>query len=102
MNTAGRVPVTRLLASSLKESVAHSMLYFLHNDVCVWPGNVQVGACFWALPFPEDARTFDLKVGGEVRFVLDNEAKNGKEDSGVYSSADAPMLDLYPWRKRFF
>ena len=78
------------------------MLYFLHKDVCVWPGNVQVGACFWALPFPEDARTFDLKVGGEVRIVLDNEARNGKEDSGVYSSADAPMLDLCPWRKRFF
>ncbi|CAN0382645.1 unnamed protein product, partial [Ascophyllum nodosum] len=44
--------------------------------------DLAVGACFWALPFPEDARTFDLKVGGEVRFVLDNEAKNGVRWSG--------------------
>ena len=77
------------------------MLYFLQNAVCAWPEIVQVGACFWGLPFPEDGKTYDLEPGGEVRFVLDNKAISGKEDSGVYSSADAHMMDLYPWRKRF-
>ncbi|CAM9783476.1 unnamed protein product, partial [Choristocarpus tenellus] len=46
-----------------------------------------VGACFWALPLPEDGKTYDIAKGNSITIIMDHVARDGVRWSGNFWGA---------------